>query len=1043
LVSVVSQIIISQEDSTGFFSIGSVQNDATLVSALGGALSSFAVEIGLSDSETAQANYSKFKNGILISKWLTIGMHHPMLMIAVRGFKDLASYHQMFLLEYGSLLAEKILTKYEKVYESQGAVPKFAEAVKLLPVVAYSLFKSSPSTLREFSQFAAPSCQAFLDDIWNTQHEKSLLLKSIRKEFFAPSKTTQFLDDFVTLFYQEGTRNDAFFPLNFATSPDLSAARKYVHNYLQKKASQSRKELSEEVALLVQRLQQFSDSRRSKKRVSLSGIDFFNTNVLFEQLAMLKRASFEKERLKILENLFSTIYQKLFKKFPLKFLAANLIKPLTIDFVRETFTNTVNHLLKLSLKKEAFSHQLFLLMRDLSSQYSPEEIIRNSGTILSEVKEQFIATLPKTHPFIALVDSNFLRTRKLVERLAQEAFEQYRTAHDEAMALWYVLRRINQRTQQLKSISFSNQMRLFFLQKLIRKYQFRPVPDLFYTLCKRILSNIVKTSKKAADPVHALIQRQLQSFEKDSNILIPPETSAAILRKIKRIKSTQKFENIEALSYFSKVFSYALEDTIVKVLEEFFGTIKKPSAPRLLRESLQIIIDYSDSLYQIGRLFQEIKQQPGFQRLLTTDAKKIFTKTLSFETVIPSPVEIARIAFTRKFFVPTKEQKGKDKALVLETLTKNQLLSLPVAIPEMPLEGSLGSLLKEPAVIKALLFKFFEPALIQRHRSILLEVKKVEQRLKQNTHNSKNKKSLTRKLKSLKELSNAYKLLISGGNLFQRLFTRVKPLKKVISRCSKESFPAFTGKRSHYLYGADYDYPPQQTNFVHQPVSTFGEYQRVVEVYASTWVRDSVFIDKLQEKLLWDLVKKEVEKGSIESKILANLRQEAYKGEQTDQTIIIRKTIEEEVLVLFNHAVREAIANVFVPISDEAFVKYHQRSKSFLFPLTVLPLPLDLLSIYFDKISCCKLLKSSNETVEISLNLSTLLPTVVSRKKQSQSIRNFLFDGMREFMRSYFLKTLDSLGELVDAYIGQQAADLFYTKSRFFERLVLESIKQS
>ena len=109
MIQLVAQIIISQEDSTSFFSIGSVQDDATLVSALGGALASFAVEMGLSEFGTTNANYSKFPNGVLISKVLQIGNFNPSIMIAIRNFDNLEQYHHMFLIDYATVLANKVI----------------------------------------------------------------------------------------------------------------------------------------------------------------------------------------------------------------------------------------------------------------------------------------------------------------------------------------------------------------------------------------------------------------------------------------------------------------------------------------------------------------------------------------------------------------------------------------------------------------------------------------------------------------------------------------------------------------------------------------------------------------------------------------------------------------------------------------------------------------------------------------------------------------------------------------------------------------------
>ena len=70
-----SQIIISREDNTDFLSLGYIQTDTSLVSALGGALASFAEEIGLGgdkssthEKKSSSINLSRFPNGVIASK---------------------------------------------------------------------------------------------------------------------------------------------------------------------------------------------------------------------------------------------------------------------------------------------------------------------------------------------------------------------------------------------------------------------------------------------------------------------------------------------------------------------------------------------------------------------------------------------------------------------------------------------------------------------------------------------------------------------------------------------------------------------------------------------------------------------------------------------------------------------------------------------------------------------------------------------------------------------------------------------------------------
>ncbi|MHA1356376.1 MAG: hypothetical protein ACTSR1_14515, partial [Candidatus Heimdallarchaeota archaeon] len=137
--------------------------------ALGGALASFAVEMGLSDIGTTNANYSKFQNGVLISKWLTVGNHKPSLMIAIRDFENLEQYHHMFLIDFGTLIAQKIISTYEKLYAGDGEVPLFENAVKFLPAIVHELYKDSPSTLKEFIEKSDEFAKELFNDIWVQQ----------------------------------------------------------------------------------------------------------------------------------------------------------------------------------------------------------------------------------------------------------------------------------------------------------------------------------------------------------------------------------------------------------------------------------------------------------------------------------------------------------------------------------------------------------------------------------------------------------------------------------------------------------------------------------------------------------------------------------------------------------------------------------------------------------------------------------------------------------------------------------------------------------
>jgi len=57
-------------------------------------------------------------------------------------------------------------------------------------------------------------------------------------------------------------------------------------------------------------------------------------------------------------------------------------------------------------------------------------------------------------------------------------------------------------------------------------------------------------------------------------------------------------------------------------------------------------------------------------------------------------------------------------------------------------------------------------------------------------------------------------------------------------------------------------------------------------------------------------------------------------------------------------------------------------------------------------------------------------------------MRVYLRDGLKDTFRTRHFKAFNQLGELVVEYIGEQAADLFFTRSRILEQLILESVDQ-
>ena len=1050
----VAQIIVSQEDSTSFFSIGSVQDDAALVSALGGALASFAVEMGLSDIGTTNANYSRFQNGVLISKWLEIDNYRPSIMIAVRDYGDLEQYHYMFLIDYGSLIATRVVNQYEKMYASSGEIPLFKDAINLMPKIAFEMNKNSPNTLKEFAVKINEFSTQLLEDMWENQSDKGIHPFNFRTIAYSPSKIEQIKTEFVNHFYLEGANQDALFPLNFSSSPDTKQVAKTVNDFLRSKSQESQNEIVEEIRKVILQLGKMSSSRSRKGKVEIDTVEFVNADLIFEQVSVAKLEKIDKERDKILEGFYKTLIQKLYQNYPLKFIASNYSKTIDIDFISEIFRKTTPAILN-----ETFSHSDLLLkqmseiLRDITADFSPEEAIKNNKDIISKAEDRFIRLIKKQNPFVILADTNLKRLQKEANKYAKTAFEHYRSAHDEAMALWYILREINKNINQLKTASLPSLVQVHFIQELVRKYQFRTLPKMVYGLTKSILNGLGSSTSK--DPTESLILRNISSLQKSSQISIPEEIKKSIIKQFSQIRTKQSFENIEALSFFSRAFSLALESSIVFILEMIFGTKEHPQPPKVLAEAIEKTVLTSQGLFSFSRILDSIVHQPGAQELFTKDAEKIFLTNLKYKTVLPSPQELARVAYETGWFV---ELKVYQKLKTIKALNKpfnpniskndssnisdSKLMSMDVIIPTISIRGKISDLVKDPAINTEMWLLFAEKVFRARYLALKKYHEGFERKSKTSAGTTAGKKKYANTIKKAKVLIKAYEQILSGGNVLQKLFMRKKDLNNLLYTASRERFPGL----NYYPDNFTID-PEKGVVFGHKISFTStliqGGFSRLTEIYSSTWVRDSEYIRKLKEEILWRVLDKDSKKiGPLEKKILERLESEAAKGGRIDQETVVRNTIQQEVSILFRKAIREAITLAFDSIRDDLLVRIDSRTKENYIKIGEINLAKQFLQPDYEKLKYTKLVKAANDKTEVWLKISDLL-SINSRKKKAHSLRIFLRDGIKDTFRTRQFKALNIMGELIEQYIGEKAANLFYSQNRILEQLILESIDES
>ena len=1032
----VAQIIISHEDTTNFFSIGTVQDDASLVSALGGALASFAVEMGLSDIGTTNANYSKFQNGVLISKWLTVGNHKPSLMIAIRDFDNLEQYHHMFLIEYGTLLAQKIISSYEKLYSGDGEVPLFEDAVKHLPTIVHELYKDSPSTLKEFKEKSDELSKQLFNDIWKNQSDQGSHDFKFRSYDYGPEKIVQIKSEFTEYYYKEGTNQDALFPLSFAAASDLKLVSRKIDNYLKQQAKQSRVEIAEEVTRIVHQLRAMSSSRYKRSKQEVESVDLINADLIFEKILLTKTKDMEKERVKVLNNLFKILLQKLYQNYPLKFLAASYTKPIDISYIKEIFEKATRPLLKeATTDTSELNKQVSSIFRDVASDISPEDTTQLNETILQKILDRYVKLIRKQDPFVILADSNLIQIKKVAKKQAEDAFEQYRTAHDEAMALWYITRQINRYISKLKTVNYTSLMKVHFLQQLVRQYRFRTVPRIVYDISHEIFSDFASSSI-SSNPVYALIQRNLTTFEKEAQLTIPKGIKQTILKQFKTTSVSQRFVNIEALSFFSRAFSEALESTIVRILKQLFGDDVYPHPPKQLSSSIEKIVLNSQSIYSISRILEEIVKQPGCNLLFERESIKIVTKNLKYSSILPSPIELAQFAYAENWLVDKKEKKT-------AKLSKTQLLTKEVTIPHFKLKGKVSALIKNPIVVLELWVLFGQLALKKRLISIKNYSRDLEKKAKTTAGSVTGKKKYAETIKQTKTLTKAYEQLISGGNFLQKLFLRKKDLSQLVHNMSREKYSGLNDFPGIFKIDPSRGLVFGKSISIKQ-IDILGSFKRLAEVYASTWVKESEYVRRLSEEIIWGVLEKASQRNlPLEKKIVENLRSEASRGGKVDQETVVRTTIDQDVSLMFKRAVREVIAKSFDPIKDDLLVRIDPRTKDYYLKINTIGVNKKYLQQDYEKLKCLKLVKKSGDTTDVWMNLSDLLPMFSSRKKNTHPVRIYLRDGMKETLRGKHFKAFNVLGELIDKYIGEQAANQFYSHNRILEQLILESIDQS
>ncbi|MCK5045919.1 MAG: hypothetical protein KAS22_05020, partial [Candidatus Heimdallarchaeota archaeon] len=296
-----AQIIISREDNTDFISLGFIQTDTSLVSALGGALANFAQEIGLAGDKTDEKskskrdaiNFSRFQNGILASKIVPVRNHNPIILIAIRGYEG-EDRKLDFIVDYASELATSIVTKFDDIYSSIGLIPQIEDAVDSIAAVANLMNRKSSDKVRFFTKTLKQKVTTLLEDLWLNQAAFANWIKDYSSKKISAMSQDEILKELARYFYIQSIECDALLPLMFgSTKNPLNELTKLIDNFLNRKAIIARKEIESEITKAYTQLKDSSKALSKRGTIDLPEVELINESSLFEKILVTKNANLD------------------------------------------------------------------------------------------------------------------------------------------------------------------------------------------------------------------------------------------------------------------------------------------------------------------------------------------------------------------------------------------------------------------------------------------------------------------------------------------------------------------------------------------------------------------------------------------------------------------------------------------------------------------------------------------------------------------------------------------------------------------------------
>jgi len=1027
-----AQIIICREDNTDFFSLGFIQTDTSLVSALGGALASFAQEIGLASDETATEssamdtlNLSRFQNGILASKIVKVKDHTPIVLIAIKGFegqdKDLD-----FVATYATEMARAIVTRFESEYVTIGLLPRLDDALTQITRVVNQLHRKSSDKTKLLIKTVKTKIPLLLDDIWKNQSAfEEWSHENITKRLAYLSQN-ELLTALAKYFYIQGTKDDAFFPFLFAHSVNpFPEIIKLLDGFLKKKASTARKEIIEEISKIITQLKNSSRALSRREKGDIPAVELINESFIFEKIMVTKIEHMENQVRELMVEVNQELYRKLFKKYPLKFVAMSKDTVFDKKELEALVNNALAQVLKSELADKTWiSEKLSLILRQFAAKFSPNDFLKRKNEIIVSTYRRFIELIKKEHPFILLANPRLKSLEQYIKKETTRILDKFSTTLDEAVILYNSVGQIHSSIIQEKPSSIQDLMLLYFLQQVIHPYQFRDVPNIVYTLVADCLAKSSYGKKYRPDE---LLQRSIQQFEQLLDFSIPGGTKKLVLKRAAKAKVTSmRFENFENLAYFFKSFRASLEATLNRLLQKVFGPEKFPLPPTTMSKIIQKVANDLQSIFIISSSLVRLTKRPNARELFSTSTIKFLTQHVKLSSLLPTPLQLAREALSTGWIKNLTVKKS-------SPLSDAHLKRLEVSIPELKIEGVLNELLAKPFVLEALWIKFSPKIMLENQAKIKAATEKLEQQMKVRAGTADGREKFGAQVKMLRNIYRWFSTVLSGGRFARK--ARLVEIQQFFQEASKEIHKSLRYHPSKYsiLMGE------QSLKSIVSISPIEGDFQDLIKLYSSLWVENSQFIETIVDNLFWQSFSKTngspIPYEALGKKIFQALQIAQKKAQQKDKLAIIRSTIEAEIVPAFNKIVRTALSDAFSIFNEDRLVKFHEKTKQWYVSLGRVNLPKSLLSQVFSSLTNVAFVKLRDEQTEILFLLTKYYP--LTREKEDQTLEEFIRKATYNDLKKKEIKALEFFNALIENYIGSSAADLFYSYIRAIAQIII------